>query len=93
MPIEDPTVEWPESISPFQTVASLTLPRQDIGAAAWKSACQRLSFNVWHALADHRPLGGINRVRREVYQVSSAWRHTLAGVESREPQSLDELVP
>jgi hypothetical protein len=30
MPVEDLTVEWPEQLSPFVTVAKLCLPRQDI---------------------------------------------------------------
>ncbi|MDB5339071.1 MAG: hypothetical protein JWN70_4690 [Planctomycetaceae bacterium] len=92
MPIEDATVEWPESESPFRTVALLMLPRQEIGALQRTSACQQLSFNIWHTLADHRPLGGINRLRREVYRVSSTWRHRAAGVECREPESINELL-
>ncbi len=31
MPIEDLTVEWPEQLSPFVTVAKVRLPQQDIG--------------------------------------------------------------
>jgi hypothetical protein len=74
MPIEDATVEWPESESPYRTVAHLLLPRQEIAALRQQSAYQNLAFNVWHALAAHRPLGGINRVRRWAYALSSAWR-------------------
>jgi hypothetical protein len=74
MPIEDATVEWPESESPYRTVALLLMPRQEIDTEQQKTMCRQLAFNVWHALADHRPLGGINRLRREVYPVSAAWR-------------------
>ncbi|NQV23200.1 MAG: catalase family protein [Rhodopirellula sp.] len=74
MPIEDVTIEWPESESPYQTVAQLVLPRQDITLLLQQDHYQRLAFNVWHALAAHRPMGGINRVRRLAYPVSSAWR-------------------
>jgi hypothetical protein len=74
MPIEDATVEWPDSESPYRTVAHLLLPRQDITSLRTQPAYQNLAFNVWHALAAHRPLGGINRVRRGAYPVSSAWR-------------------
>jgi hypothetical protein len=28
---------------------------------------RRLAFNPWHALAEHRPMGGINRLRKAVY--------------------------
>ena len=34
-----------------------------------------LSFNPWRCLAAHRPLGGISRARRQVYQALSAFRH------------------
>lgn len=74
MPIEDVTIEWPESESPFRTVAHLLLPRQEIATPELKEAGRNLSFNVWHALEEHRPLGGINRLRKEAYQVSYRWR-------------------
>jgi len=80
MPIEDAGTEWPESESPYQTVAQLLLPRQEITLLKQQAACQNLSFTVWHALAAHRPLGGINRVRRWVYPLSAAWRHQQAGL-------------
>ncbi len=74
MPIEDATIEWPEAESAYRTVAQLILPRQDIALLRQQDEYQNLAFNVWHALTAHRPLGGINRVRRQVYPVSSAWR-------------------
>ncbi|MHB8968891.1 MAG: catalase family protein [Pirellulaceae bacterium] len=78
MPVEDASIEWPESESPYRTVAHLLLPRQNIELLPQQVAYQHLSFNVWHALAAHRPLGGINRVRRWAYTLSSAWRHRKA---------------
>jgi hypothetical protein len=74
MPIEDATIHWPEKESPFRTVAHLLLPRQEIEALTRQDAYRRLAFNVWHALSAHRPLGGINRVRRWAYELSSRWR-------------------
>ena len=91
MPIEDATIEWPESESPYRTVAHLWLPPQEIASVQRLDACKHLSFNVWHALAAHRPLGGINRVRRLAYPVSSAWRNHQAGGEPKEPQSIDQI--
>lgn len=82
MLIEDPTVEWPESESPYRTVAHLLLPRQEIAALRTQAEYQNLAFNVWHALAAHRPLGGINRIRRAAYPVSSAWRRQKTHVKS-----------
>ena len=75
MPIEDANVEWPESESPYRTVAHLLIPRQDITSSQLNDDCKSLAFNVWNALTAHRPLGGINRVRRYAYRVSSAWRN------------------
>ena len=75
MPIEDASIEWPETESPYRTVAHLLIPRQDIELLRHQEAYKNLSFNVWHALVAHRPLGGINRVRRRAYALSSAWRH------------------
>jgi hypothetical protein len=90
MPIEDATVEWPESESPYRTVAHLLLPRQEIASLRRQDANQNLAFNVWHALAAHRPLGGINRIRRRAYPLSSAWRRQQTGVKSEVPSSIDE---
>jgi catalase len=71
MPVEDATVEWPESESPYQTVATLNLPPQDLAA---HSELEERSYTVWNCLVDHRPLGGINRVRRAAYKASATVR-------------------
>jgi polyhydroxyalkanoate synthesis regulator phasin len=89
MPVEDATVEWPESESPYRTVATFRIFQQDI--ASRREAGDNLSFTVWHAIADHRPLGGINRVRREAYRTSSVWRHQAAGKVRKEPDSITEI--
>jgi catalase len=86
MPIEDATVVWPEKESPFRTVARLTLHDPDIANPAWEAACKGLAFTVWHAIPEHRPLGGINRLRKDVYRLSSTWRHD--GKRPEEPTSL-----
>jgi catalase len=74
MPVEDATVEWPENQSPYRTVALFLIPRQDLLAEFGQAAPRSCSFNVWHAIEDHRPLGGINRLRRKVYPIAAAWR-------------------
>jgi len=91
MPIEDATIEWPQSESPYRTVAHLLLPRQEIALLQQQDDCRNLAFNVWHALTSHRPLGGINRVRRWAYPLSSAWRRQAAGAKLAEPESGDEI--
>lgn len=75
MPIEDPSVEWDEKLSPFESVARITVPPQDFDSREQNLFCDNLSFNPWHALAAHRPIGGINRLRKSVYEAVSAYRH------------------
>lgn len=90
MPIEDPTIEWPENESPYRTVAHLLLPRQQMESLRHQADYQNLAFNVWHALAAHRPLGGINRIRRLAYPVSSTWRRQQTTTTSNSPIKPDE---
>jgi hypothetical protein len=89
MPIEDPTVAWDQSASPYVPVATITIPAQRFDAPDVDQMCEQLSFNPWHALPEHRPLGGINRVRKAVYATISALRHDMNGVRALEPTSWD----
>ena len=82
MPVEDPTVEWN---GPYQKVATLRIPPQQFDTTERKSFGENLSFTPWHSLPDHRPLGGINRARRDIYLAISKQRHELNGVPRREP--------
>ena len=75
MPIEDTSVEWSEDISPFETVATVRVEPQDFDTREQNLACDNLSFNPWHALPEHRPIGGINRLRKAVYEAVSVYRH------------------
>jgi hypothetical protein len=85
MPVEDPTLVWPETASRFIPVARLVIPRQTFDTAERAAFAENLSFTPWHGLEAHRPLGGINRVRRTVYEAISQLRHTLNGVVRQEP--------
>lgn len=75
MPIEDASVEWSEEKSPYIPVARITVPKS--GMLDDKDAEiqeQALSFNPWHGLIAHRPLGSINRARRASYEMSANLR-------------------
>lgn len=82
-PIEDPTLPWYES--PFHTLATLRIPRQQFDTTAMREFDENLSYTPWHAVSEHRPLGGINRVRRAVYESISELRHRLNQAPRREP--------
>ncbi len=74
MPIEDAWAEWSEAESPYRTVATLIIPRQHLDAAEQQERARTLEFNPWHGLAEHRPLGSLNRLRRYIYPVLAAQR-------------------
>lgn len=85
MPIEDPTETWDEAAAPFIPVATIAVPRQELDTPEQQAFGENLSFSPWHCVAAHRPLGGINRVRRTVYETVSRLRHDPNGVPRREP--------
>jgi hypothetical protein len=55
-------------------VARIVIPRQDIDAAGRDAQCEQTAFNPWHCLAEHRPLGNMNRARREIYTAMAKLR-------------------
>ncbi len=87
MPIEDASVRWPEEQSPFVTIARITVPQQ----LAWSDDHSSqmddgLAFSPWHGLAAHRPLGSINRVRKNAYAGSAHARSPRGRCPVHEPQ-------
>jgi hypothetical protein len=92
MPVEDASVEWPEKLNPYVPVARITANPQNAYSPERRVYFdERLSFNPWHGLAAHRPLGNIMRARYEAYKVSSQFRHSANGLEPVEPKSITEL--
>lgn len=84
-PIEDPTVLWDETKAPFVDVAFIRIPRQRFDSAAQQKFCEDLSFTPWHSLPTHEPVGGINRLRKSVYEAISGLRHRLNQAPRAEP--------
>lgn len=82
MPIEDPTIAW---TSPYQKVATLKIPPQSFDSPEQMKFCEDLSYTPWHALPEHKPLGGINRPRKQVYELISRLRNKLNRVPHQEP--------
>ena len=91
MPVEKTTVVWPESLSPYVTVAKLRLPQQDIGGEDNFEKMDRTSMSPWRVTEQHRPLGSIMRSRKEVYRQSSILRHQENHQERKEPKNLAEV--
>jgi hypothetical protein len=91
MPAEKTTVVWPESLSPYVTVAKLRLPQQDIGGEDNFERMDKASMSPWRVTEQHRPLGSIMRSRKEVYRESSILRHQTNKQERKEPKNLAEV--
>ena len=87
MPIEDATVLWKETDSPFLPVAKITILQQQFDTPEQQQFCENLSFSPWNALKEHRPIGALNRARKWVYEASSNYRHQANKTQA--PQSLD----
>jgi hypothetical protein len=89
-PIEAANVQWLEEDAPFVTVARLTLPSQDLATARAQKIgayVESLSFDPWHALEAHRPLGSIMRARKVAYRFSTQERGVVA-----EPDGSESFV-
>jgi hypothetical protein len=85
MPIENAAVLWPEKLSPRVSVATLRLPRQRFDSPAQIEFARRLSYNPWHSIPEHRPLGNQSRARKRMYWLLSSFRHHMNGIPHYEP--------
>jgi hypothetical protein len=90
MPIENSAVLWPERLSPRVSVAKLRIPQQKFNSPAQLEFAKRLSYNPWHCIPEHRPLGNQNRARQRMYAELSKLRQTANAVPHYEPTG-DEL--
>ena len=91
-PIEAADKKWPEDKSPWQTVARITVQPQDSYSDARQTFVdERLSFNPWHALATHQPLGGIMRSRLKAYEEAIKYRLQRNDRERAEPLAIEDV--
>jgi hypothetical protein len=75
--VEDSTTEWLEADAPFYKVATITIPKQIFDTPDQNQRCENSSFNPWHALPNHRPLGAVNRMRYAIYPEINALRKSI----------------
>jgi ketosteroid isomerase-like protein len=84
MPIEDPTKKW---FSPNIKLATIRIPKQVFDTDEQNEFGTTLSFTPWHCLPQHRPIGGMNRARKQVYEALSKFRHARNHEPYKEPTS------
>lgn len=85
MPLENNAVLWPEKLSPRVSAATLRIPRQTFNSPAQLDFAKKLSYNPWHCIPEHRPLGNQNRARRRMYQTLATLRQTMNATPHYEP--------
>ncbi len=89
-PVEDATVQWDEQDAPFLRVGTVRAAAQD----SWsddhvRRINEESRFSVWTGIAAHRPLGNINRVRKDTYRHSADFRARTNGCPYHEPVARD----
>lgn len=67
MPVEDPTIPWEESESHFTKVATIVIAKQVFDSEKQMDFAEDISYNPWHSLHAHKPLGAMNEARRDAY--------------------------
>lgn len=85
MPIENASVRWPETLSPFIPAATVHIPKQQFDSEALLEFTKRLKMNPWHCLPEHRPLGNQNRARFRMYYELSKFRQDMNQTTHLEP--------
>ena len=69
-PIEVHDREW---VGEWVTIGTLTIPQQDTASPRGRRVTElveKMSFDPWHALVEHRPLGNMMRARNHAYRLS-----------------------
>jgi hypothetical protein len=92
MPIEDNAVFWPPRLSPRIPAAILRIPRQKFDSPEQLAFPRILSYNPWHCIPEHRPLGNQSRARLRMYKELSTFRQTINDVKHYEPTG-NEVFP
>lgn len=86
VPVEDAAIDWPQDESPYQALGKIVIPAQEAFSPARRIfADDVLSFNPFHCLPEHLPLGSINRARIKACETSTAYRHHMNAQPSPAP--------
>ncbi|MBV7531068.1 hypothetical protein [Chitinophaga sp. sic0106] len=87
MPLDEAMVRWPEEVSAPELFATLILHQQDIDTPGQVAYGENLSYNPWHTLAEHTPIGSISDVRKIVYEEGAKLRRDRNGIPLTEPHT------
>jgi catalase len=91
MPIENPSIPWSEKDSPFIKLATIRIPIQEFDTPERAEFGDNLSFNTWHCLPEHQPLGSFNRVRKIIYEEMYRFRHEHNHIKDIQPTATPDF--
>jgi hypothetical protein len=92
MPIENAAVMWPTKLSPRVPAAVLRIPKQTFDSPEQLAFSRVLTYNPFHSLPAHRPLGNVSRARQRMYWELAQLRLKMNNVKHYEPTG-DETFP
>ena len=85
MPIEQGAVLWDPRLSTRIPVATITIPAQEFQSPEQFEFARQLTYNVWHSLPEHRPLGNQSRARKRMYETLANLRQRVDHTPHVEP--------
>jgi hypothetical protein len=68
LPVEDCRIDWQTAGAKRIPIARIEIEPQDFNAADRVALADTLVFTPWHTLEEHRPLGGLNRARLDLFR-------------------------
>jgi choline dehydrogenase len=92
-PVENALIAWDEKDSPWEKLATIRIPPQNFASTEQLEFCQNITFNPWHSLPEHEPIGGINRARRDVMFALQKARLDADGRKRFEPTGEESFYP
>jgi hypothetical protein len=91
MPIENAAVMWPTRLSPRVPAAVVRIPRQTFDSPEQIDFARVLTYNPWHTIPEHRPLGHVSRARKRMYWELSQLRLKMNNLAHYEPTGDEEF--
>jgi len=82
MPLDEDTIRWERS---FIHMVTLIINKQEIREQGQSKYGENLSYNIWHTLPQHEPVGSIAEDRKVVYEASANLRRNVNGIPIGEP--------
>ena len=78
--------------SEWSKVAQVTFPKQEFQDPKQMDFCENISFSPWRTVENMRPLGTLNRARKEVYETVASTRRSKNSASTAEPTG-EETFP